>query len=62
MQNLNTYQLFVFPLVLAGLLFGGFIRVLPTAGLIHFGSELVPLQKKTERDLLKSWQTSPAGF
>lgn len=50
---MNTHQLLVSTLVLAGLLFRGFIGVLPAAGLVHFGFYRAPLWTDLIRTPLK---------
>ena len=50
---MNTHQLLVSTLVLAGLLFRGFIGVLPAAGLVHVGFYRAPLWTHLIRTPLK---------
>lgn len=57
---MNTYQFFVSTLILVGLLFMWFIRILPTASLIHFWLLISVPPEKLKYELLKSSQTPPA--
>lgn len=56
------YQFFVSTLILVGLLFRGFIRILPTASLIHVGFYLVLPPERLNTNSLKVCKLHQQAF